>query len=467
VAEFRATHLPRNAAQPAAWTDLPTRDPAVALRVPDWSPEELGMLGSLLAGRAESLRRRPVASIAESLAAAAAALVEEPRRRAEALRLLPAVTGYSPEMVELVLDRMSRDWTPAALASLLREPTSPAALDGWARGADGREYTLAGPRLALHVFSGNVTGVAVTALVRALLVKAPVLGKTAAGDPVLPVLFAGALAEVDAELADALAITYWAGGTEALERAALHHADLAVVYGGPDAVRGIQALAAAGTRVVEHGPRLSAAFVTRDALTGEAEAADVAAAIAEAASTFDQQGCVSPHMVFVESGGTIAPDALAGVVFERMVEWARKVPVAALNPGEQATLRGQREAAEFRELGGRASLFVDPDSPVTVVADHIEQAGPSCLNRFLRIHAVDDIQSGIAALAHVRDLLQTAGLATGEGAADDIASRLAAAGFTRICPIRAMPWPPPDWHHDGRHPLLELVRRVDREAGGA
>jgi hypothetical protein len=26
-----------------------------------------------------------------------------------------------------------------------------------------------------------------------------------------------------------------------------------------------------------------------------------------------------------------------------------------------------------------------------------------------------------------------------------------------------MPWPPPEWHHDGASPLRELVRWVDLE----
>ena len=46
-------------------------------------------------------------------------------------------------------------------------------------GRGGGRQAAFGPRLAAHVFSGNVPGVAVTSLVRSLLVKAATLGKTA------------------------------------------------------------------------------------------------------------------------------------------------------------------------------------------------------------------------------------------------------------------------------------------------
>jgi hypothetical protein len=47
-----------------------------------------------------------------------------------------------------------------------------------------------------------------------------------------------------------------------------------------------------------------------------------------------------------------------------------------------------------------------------------------------------------------------------------LARALGAAGATRITTFAAAPWPPPEWHHDGRGPLVELLRWTDLEAPG-
>src|SRR5690606_26082089 len=203
--------------------------------------------------------------------------------RARAAPLLAAATAYSPAMTDLVLDRMAADWRPDVLAGLLdAEFGDPRALDDFVA-TPARRRRAFGPGLALNIFAGNVPGVGVTALIRCLLVKAAAIGKTARSEPVLPVLFARLLAEHDPPLGDCLAVTYWPGGDQAAEGAALQHADAVVVYGGEATIRAVRARAPARARLIEHGPRISVAVTTREALAAHnaaATAADIARAVA-------------------------------------------------------------------------------------------------------------------------------------------------------------------------------------------
>lgn len=474
---FDAFHLPGLAAHDRGqeWAELAAGN--VRLRYPILDARQVGALAERLrAARERTLADRPVSHVVRALDDAAALLTAPGDLRTLALDLLPAVTRMSPPMVELILDRMAGDWRAPALERLLAaELGDPAVLDRFVdEPAAVRSVRALGPRLALNVFAGNVPGVAVSALVRCLLVKAAIIGKTAADDPVLPVLFARALHRVDADLADCVAVTYWPGGQSEAEAAALGEADTIIVYGGGDAVQSIRSRAPGHARVLEHGPRMSLGFVAREALEAEGARA-LARAIALAAATFDQHGCVSLQGAFIERGGAVSPRDMAGTIFEELRALGDSLPPGSLLPAEAAALQAERGRAEFALMAGEAGragteagvVMATGDTRATVVYSEQPDPTPSCLDRFVRVSAVDSIEEAIAALEPFAGLLQTAGLATTPGRERDLAERLGRVGFTRIAPFGSMPWPPATWHHDGASPLRELVRWVDLEPGPA
>lgn len=460
---FEAFELPGAAPVPAAFGE--TRYDDVLLRWPRFEPADVAALaGALREARQRALGPGSGERVVAAIDGAARLLAgDDAGLREEALELLPATTRWSPAMCELVLDRMIADWRADRLRELLRrELPHPDALDRFVD-VDGRSLRAVGPGLCLGVFSGNVPGVDVTAIVRCLLVRSAVLAKTAAGDPALPVLFARALRRVDPGVADCVAVTYWPGGSEAIERAATREADAVVVYGGAAAVESLRRHATPRTRLVSHGPRLSVAFVAAQAL-GDVAAADGAARrLAVAASTFDQHGCVSPHVAWVERGGAVAPADFAERVHRAMVRWGEEVPRGRPRPEEVAQIRQERAAVEMREIAGTgARLFADQRTDATVTYDEDGAFAPSCLNRFLRVVAVDRLEDALSGLADVAPLLQTAGVEAPADRVAELAPALVTAGFTRISDLAAMPWPEPWEMHDGRPPLGELIRWVER-----
>lgn len=415
-----------------------------------------------LRGAGRELARRPVDAVVASVDAAAARLAD-PRDplREQADRLVSAATGYSPEMTTVVLDRMAADWRAGPTRTLLRaELRDPAVLDGFVPVEGGLRVRAYGPDLALHVFAGNVPGVAVTSLVRSLLVKTPSLGKMASGQPILPVLFARALDAVDPDLARALAVTYWPGGSEDVEGRVLEEADLVVVYGGPDAVDAYRRRIPDHQRLVVHGPRFSVGLVGVEALEDDPDLAD---RVARATAVFDQHGCVSPHAVWVEdpTGARKEPFAEAlAAAFQRL---ETELPRGRIGPGETATIQQERGAAELRGHAGAGRVLSSVGTGWTVVLEGEPAFRPSCLNRFLHVHPIHDLDDAPDILAPVGSSLQSVAIAAHPDRRLALAHRFARIGASRVTSFDRLPWPPPHWHHDGRGPLRELLRWVDLE----
>lgn len=456
-----AFHLPGlDLAGHHEWTTFDYDD--VALRTPVLRPDHIRRLASALTdARRRYLAERPVADIVDAVDAAAARLRAGPLRDlAEAV--LPDTARYSLPMTHLVLDRMSADWTAPALLRLLEaELGDSAVLDRFVPdGVAGREVHALGPVLAFHVFAGNVPGVAVTAAIRSLVVRAATLAKTAIDEPLLPTLFARALASVDPGLGSCFAVTYWPGTREDLNEAATRHADAVVVYGGDEAAAALHRMVSPDTRFVLHGPRVSLGMVGREADSG------TAGHVARATAVFDQHGCVSPHVVYVERGGARTPEEFAEQVAAAFETLEEELPRGPVTTAEAAAIQQVRSEAEFRELAGaHVRVLAGTGTRYTVILDDDAGFTPSCLNRTLWVKPVADLQDVPDHLRPFRRFLQSAAIAGAGERLHTLALQLARLGVTRITDFENLPWPPVEWHHDGRGPLRELLRWTDLDAG--
>lgn len=455
---FRAWHLPHAAVREA---NALVETDAGAVLVPALAAADVTAAARAARSAGDLLRERNTSAIIELVDHVARRFLDPGDEvRAEALRWLPAVTGYSPAMSERVLDRMAADWTAPALRRLLRaEFGSGAVLDGFVRHAPGQRVRAVPPGLVLHVLSGNVPGVGVTSLVRSLLVRAPALCKTASGEPVLPVLFARALAARDPDVGRALAVTYWRGGDQALEAAALEEAEVVVHYGAGEAMTDLRRRLPPHVRLVEHGPRLSFAAVAREHAPRPASTRAAALAVA----LFDQQGCVSPHLVYVE-GSPDEAERYAARLARSLERLARELPRGRISTAEAGSIQQLRGTTEFRALAGQpVRLWAGADMAYTVLFDADPAFSVTCLNRTVWVKPVDRLEALPHLLHAYRHLLQTAAIDAPRARRATLAHPLALAGVTRITSLAALPWPPPTWHHDGRGPLRELVRFCDLE----
>lgn len=436
----------------------------VRITVPDLDAADLDRVCTALIEARRRLLSIPVARVVRAVDAAAGRLLDpnEAERR-NVLRSLHAISGFSNAMAAHVLDRIAQDWRTPALEQLLRaELGGHDAVESFARTSDGRRVRAVAPPLGLHVLSGNVPGVGVTSIVRALLVRSAVLAKSAAGEPALAPAFTRMLADADPEIGACVAATYWRGGDTSLEDAALQRVGLVVHYGGVQAIDALRDRAPAGVRFVEHGPRISFALI--DASGAGATLEHAARDLARATALFDQQGCVSPQLAYV-IGTRDQARHVARATAAALDDIQTELPRGRLSPAEAAAIRELRTRAEFDAIaGGGTELGGTGHMHYTVVLSPDDRFEGSCLNRTLLIKHVPDLSALLSTIEPFSALLQTVGIAGFHG--DSMvraAAALGDAGATRISSIADMPWPPPAWHHDGRGPLRELIRWVDME----
>jgi hypothetical protein len=461
MTDLHAWHLPALGTDDVERMDE-KRHGDVRLLVPVLRPGVITRLAArVLDARREHLVQRSTADIIAVIDAAAERLTTGDMR-ALALRALPAISGFSPPMAARILDGMAGEWRAPALRALITaELGDGALLDGFVA-SGSRRVRAFGPPLITHIFSGNVPGVAVTSLVRALLVKSASLGKTAAGEPVLAPLFARAVTEVDEAIGACIAVTYWPGGESEQEAEALAVADAIVVYGGENVVAGVRARAPGSRRIIEHGPKLSFGIIGRDALHSHADAQDLAIAVARAAADFDQHGCVSPHTVFVQRGA-VEPADFATLVAQALAHVGRTLPRGRVTAADAARIRDVATRAEFRGIAG-SRTDVHHVEDALVIYDELPTLDASCLNRTLFIKPFDEPAQIIERITPYHDVLQSAAIAGFTAtSAERLAADLAAAGVTRITDFQRLAWPAATWHHDGRGPLLELLRFIDFE----
>ena len=275
------------------------------------------------------------------------------------------------------------------------------------------------------------------------------------------VLRAGA--DVPASVSEPVVLVDYTGPTDA-ERYALRAADLVIVYGGADVVDAYRGRVPGETRLVVHGPRFSVGAVAREAL-GDLET--TAFEVARAVATFDQRGCVSPHAVWVEAGPEGDATDFAAALADALEAVESELPRGRITDAEASAIQQERTAAELR---GHAPdrpptrVFAGPATRWTVIYDADPTFTPSCLNRLIRVHPVDDLAEVADLLAPVGRLLQSVAVAGPEARRVKLAGPLARVGATRITTFERLPWPPPEWHHDGQQPLRELLRWVDLES---
>jgi acyl-CoA reductase-like NAD-dependent aldehyde dehydrogenase len=452
---------------PPQLADLGTTEHSIeggrALRVPELTSDDVRRLCESLTTRTSELRTYSAAQLCRAIGAAAASLTNSNHPLHQlALEWIPSTTGYSPAMTQEVLERMARDWSELALLELLStELGDPARLDGFLRDEQTNRASMAiGPRITGHIFSGNVPGVAVTSLVRALLVKSASFGKMASAEPVLPVLFARALAEVDPKIAKALVLTWWPGGTEELDCTLVEQCDAVVVYGGAEAIDSARRYARSDTKLVLHGPKLSLGLIGP-----EAPNTQVAKDAARAVAMFDQQGCVSPHVIYIVAEKRAAAEFARSLASE-LRALAADLPRGRLRTEEAVAIQQARAAAEFRAIGGsEIELHADDNLAFTVVYDATPAFEASCLNRFVYVKPLAAARALAQLLEPFAALLQSVAI---EGftpeETNDLAIALARRGVTRITTFAALPWPAADWHHDGgAGPIRELVTWCDLE----
>jgi Acyl-CoA reductase (LuxC) len=282
-----------------------------------------------------------------------ALLVEAARRwrdpdhpfRRLALSVLPALTGYAPAMIEEGLDHRLAQLTPERLGRLVDDTADRLAEQGRRR---------QGPPVVLLVLAGHIPGLVIDDVAAMLLARSACVIRPSARDPVIPPLFVRTLAELDPRMGELLAVTWWPREAVAVTAAAGGSVD-GVVASGDDAT--IADLARHTARIIGYGHRRSVALIGAEMLTDAGGLADqTVERLARDVCWYEQQGCLAPHLVYVETGGGITPREYAGRLAAALEREAQRWPPSAIPIDAASAILQLRAEIEFREPAGAQVL---------------------------------------------------------------------------------------------------------------
>ena len=246
--------------------------------------------------------------------------------RARLTASIAAGTGLSPQGVRLGFESLEVDATPDGLHALVAS---------------------AGSAAHVHVIlSANVFVAPLRALAIARAAAPRVTVRPSSRDPTLT----GALVAAAGDPAVSLAVDRDRIPAEA---------DRIDVYGRDETIARVRGLARPGVAVRGHGAGLGVAFVARTTMVSLEGPAD---ALAADVIPFDQRGCLSPRIAFVE-GPPQRGEAFAFALHEALDRRGTAVPRGTLAKGERA------DAARWREtLAFAGQVWLGDDHLVGLIA---------------------------------------------------------------------------------------------------
>jgi Acyl-CoA reductase (LuxC) len=387
-----------------------------------------------------------------------------------ALQKGPAATGFSTATITNGLDAFFKQFTPENFHALLvqdfghakrlDEIVSSSAEEKFSRGATAR-----GPEMLIHITAGTIPNPALLSLVLGFLTRSAQFVKCASGTSLLPRLFAHSVYDADHKLGACLEIAGWRGGNADLENALFAEADCVTATGSDETLAAIRAKLPIKTRFLGYGHRVSFGYVANGALSSFNAKKIVARAAADVVA-WNQLGCLSPHVLYVEHGGAVAAEHFAQMLAEELAKREEIEPRGEVHTETAATIASRRAFYEVRAAHSPDTRFWHSENSTawTVVYEADSRFQLSCLNRFIYVKGVTGLKEVLENADGVRGQVSTVGLAAPEEQARELARQLAHWGVTRICPLGQMQNPPLTWRHDGRPALGDLVTWTDLES---
>jgi hypothetical protein len=398
----------------------------------------------------------------------------------------PAELGVSAATLSRGLDAYLRQLTPENLEGLVTQDLGDARrLDDFSAGVvelrAGRTAIARGPGLLGHIAAGNLPLPALQSMVIGLLLRSAQFIKCASGASLIPRLFAHSLASTEPKLGSSLELAEWPRGSHHLDEVLFSEVDCLTATGSDEMLEDVRRRVPLRTRFLPYGHRVSFAYVSSDMLSSYSVKRLVRELGADV-SAWNQLGCLSPHLIYVQDDGALSPEGLAEQLAAELAKREIEEPRGEIPLSESAAIAARRTVYEiraaaadnverarvetaFRDLPGGVRLWQSPGSTAwTVVYDADPRFEFSCLNRFIYVKPVHQFAEVLRFAEPIRHLVSTVAVAAIDHRLTEIARELARWGVPRICPVGRMQEPPFAWRHDGRPALGDLIQWTELES---
>jgi hypothetical protein len=423
---------------------------------------------TLKRNREQYLLGRTTSNIVSVLSATAQSwLAPDNRFRKLALERGAAESGFGEMTIARGLDSFFKQLTSENLNALITQDLgNMERLDRFAHDRASDTAALArGQELILHITAGNIPNPTIFSIALGLLARSAQFVKCARGTSLLPRLFAHSIYEVEPKLASCLEIAEWPGGTQTLEEPLFSEADCVTATGSDETLAAIQKRLPPRVRFLAYGHRVSFGYIASDALA-RFELKKILECAANDVAAWNQLGCLSPHLFYIEHGGAVSAEQFGGMLAKELERIESSEPRGQTSVEETAIIATKRSLYEVRAAGSNhTKLWKSEGSTAwTVVYEADPQFRLSCLNRFIYVKPVAHLTEALRHAESVRGKVSTVGLAAAGDKAQQLATQLARWGVPRISRLGEMQNPPLTWRHDGRPALGDLVTWTDWES---
>jgi len=379
------------------------------------------------------------------------------------------LSGFPARTMEKGIDRFFSKITRENLLALLEQDLGhPNKLDqfqmDFSPGKNSRRSFARAPELMFHFTAGNIPDPALFTVILGLLLRSAQFIKCASGGSFALRMFAHSLYEAEPKLASCIEIAEWKGGNLALEETVMAEADLVTATGSDETLHSIEQRIQPSSRFLGYGHRLSFGYIAAESL-GTETIAELMPRVVDDIVAWNQLGCLSPHLFYIEAGGEISAERFAEMLADALGKREEIEPRGTIALEESSAIAYRRNFYEIRSASNPGTRLWQSTSSTawTVVFEDLSQFQTSSLNRFVYIKPVPDINRALEAADSYRGKVSTVGLEAPDEKLQACASTLSAWGVTRICPVGKMQNPSLLWRHDGRPALQDLVTWCDWE----
>jgi acyl-CoA reductase-like NAD-dependent aldehyde dehydrogenase len=299
----------------------------------------------------EALRASTLEERAHWLSQAAITLARQAEDGRDALS---STTGLSIPMLEWAVRTTLDTMTGDAMRGLAQS-----AQKGTDRAPD--PIAMLSVVLAGNVFTASVRGILVP-----LLFGVPVLVKASSSETLFPAMLCDALRSADSRLGAAMSVVVFPGGDVEREAALIDSAEAVSVYGG-DATVEAMAARLGNTPLIAHGHGVSVAYCGNHAIE-EAHIGHTISSLSLDICAYDQRGCLSPQLVYVEESSELSVmDFAERLAKEGLTPLSRTLPRGPLPVSvgaAQAQWRGVAEVEGSLVRGDTYAVSVRESQPI-------------------------------------------------------------------------------------------------------
>ena len=350
--------------------------------------------------------------------------------REAAERVLPGITGFSEEMIRFGFPLQCRRIASSAIAAMCRA--------GHPR--------LECPEPSVIVLAGNIPGLSLLDGVLSVVAGAPVALKLPSGEPATGLLLAGQLRGLSGEDAPPLEAFWWPGGDDTREPELFDWAQRLYASGSDEAIDAIRGRfrRTRGDRLgtfAGFGHRLSAGYIPEGGFPLEEACHRFAVDIA----MWDQEGCLSPHVIFVTR--SVDVESAAHLLAEALEHLDDRLPAGEMTFHRKLSIRRLRSEVQGRMLADPTIRMWPPGgvSGWRVVLDPKGPLRPSPLGRTVYVRRIAGDAELVEQLRIWDGKLQCLGVAADPGYLPHLTGPIGELGATRLCAAGMMQEPGPQW----------------------